>query len=154
MTDPSKDLWEAASQTMMPPSQSRQLAEQPRVRSAGLSRRRCELRRWRDGQNQSVSPLAVAARQRSELLAGVSRELPTPLNSMLILATPLSRLEMTIPRLEDGLAGASHDELGGIAAELIEQVCELRAAADALTRAHQADDDLSVGVLPPDACAR
>jgi len=270
MADPSKDLWDAASQTMMPPSQSRQLTEQPRVRSAGLSRRQCELCRWHDGQNQSVSSLAFAARQRSGLPAGVSHELPTPLNSVLILASPLktnvgagttcayggtglgltmrrlpdrtaarikrpdqsrdvpitflgacdrtpefavhsrsagsrttcpgrsapwmlgakaetfiglsqrldgpspssarhlsgragipaslevrlSRLEMTLPRLEDGLAGASRAELAGIAAELIERACELGAATDALTRAHQADDDLSVGVLPPDACAR
>jgi hypothetical protein len=35
-----------------------------------------------------------------------------------------------------------------------DQVCDLRAAADALTRAHQVGDDLSVGVLRPDACAR
>jgi hypothetical protein len=39
-------------------------------------------------------------------------------------------------------------------AELAGQVCDLRAAAYALTRAHQVGDDLSVGVLPPDACAR
>ena len=65
----------------------------------------------------------------------------------------LSRLETTVPRLEDGLAGASRAELAGIAAELARQVCDLRAAADALTRACQVGDDLSVGV-PPDACAR
>ena len=66
----------------------------------------------------------------------------------------LSRLETTVPRLEDGLAGASRAKLAGIAAELAGQVCELRAAADALTRTHQVGDDLSVGMLPPDACAR
>ena len=67
----------------------------------------------------------------------------------------LSRLETTVPRLEDGLAGASRAELAGIAAELAGRVCQLQAAAaaDALTQAHQVDD-LSVGVLPPDACAR
>ena len=65
----------------------------------------------------------------------------------------MSRLETTVPRPEDGLAGASRAELAGIAAELAGQVCELQAAADALTQAHQVDD-LSVGVLPPDACAR
>ena len=39
----------------------------------------------------------------------------------------LSRLETTVPRLEDGLAGASRAELAGIAAELAGQVCELQA---------------------------
>lgn len=72
----------------------------------------------------------------------------------------LSRLETTVPRLEDGLAGASRAEPAGIAAEpagiaaeLADQVCGPQPAAYALTQAHQVGDR-SVGVLPPDACAR
>jgi len=49
-----KDLWEAASPAMVLLSQSRQLAEQLQVRSAELSRRQRELRRWHDG--LEVSP--------------------------------------------------------------------------------------------------
>jgi CheY-like chemotaxis protein len=104
-------------------------------------------------------------RAKVETFIGLSQRLDSPSPSppghlsgcagiLASLEVRLSRLETTIPRLKDGLAGASRAELAGIAAELIGQVCELRAAADALTRAHQAGDDLSVGVLPPDACAR
>ena len=90
MADPSKDLWDAASPAMvLLLSRSRRLAEQ-QVHSAALSRRQRELRRWHDGLNQS-SLLAVAARHRSEFLASVSHELPTPLSSMLIL-TPLPKI--------------------------------------------------------------
>ena len=104
-------------------------------------------------------------RAKVETFIGLSQRLDSPSPSppghlsgcagiLASLEVRLSRLETTIPRLEDGLAWASRAELAGIAAELIGQVYELRAATDALTRAHQAGDDLSVGVLPPDACAR
>ena len=135
MADPSKDLRDAASSAWVLLSQSRQLAEQLQVRSAKLYRRPHELRRWHDGLHQSVAIWAL------------------PGCGGLRIITLTGRLETTVPRLEDGLAGASRAELAGIAAELAGQVCELQAAADALTQAHQVDD-LSVGVLPPDACAR
>jgi hypothetical protein len=118
MADPSKDLRDAASPARVLLPHCRQLAEQLQVHSAELARRPHELRRWHDGLHQSVAIWALAR---------------------------LSRLETTVPRLEDGLAGASRAELAGIADELAGQVYGLRAAADALTRAHQVGDDLSVG---------
>jgi CheY-like chemotaxis protein len=56
-------------------------------------------------------------------------------------------LDAVMPGLDGFATAARIRRLAG-------QVCELRAAADALTRAHQVGDDLSVGVFPPDACAR
>jgi signal transduction histidine kinase len=102
MADPSKDLWDAASQTMvLLLSRSRQLAGQ-QVQSAALSRRQRELRRWHDGLNQS-SLLAVAARHRSKFLASVSHEPATPLNSMLILASlPKTNADARTTRADGG----------------------------------------------------
>ena len=68
----------------------------------------------------------------------------------------LNLLDVVMPGL-DGFATAARIkrlDQTRIAAEPADQVCELWAAADALTRAHQVGDDLSVGVLPPDACVR
>ena len=179
MADPSKDLRDAASPARVLLSQSRQLAEQLQVRSAKLYRRPHELRRWHDGLHQSVAIWALPGcgglriitltglRARGhpatagpdlgprQLRRGSMKALLRDDFALILagLEAWLSRLETTVPRLEDGLAGASRAELAGIAAELAGQVCELQAAADALTQAHQVDD-LSVGVLPPDACAR
>jgi hypothetical protein len=76
---------------------------------------------------------------------------------LLLSRSRLSRLETTVPRLEDGLAGprvpGSPGSPGSPPSSLA-RYAKLRAAANALTRACQAGDDLSVGVLPPDACAR
>ena len=168
MADPSKDLRDAASPARVLLSQSRQLAEQLQVRSAKLYRRPHELRRWHDGLHQSVAIWALPGCGGLTIItltgpegSGIPRtrtaSRPRPRSSAstrlgtcrLSSSTPF----ITVPRLEDGLAGASRAELAGIAAELAGQVCELQAAADALTQAHQVDD-LSVGVLPPDACAR
>ena len=70
------------------------------------------------------------------------------------LGTCLSRLETTVPRLEGGLAGASRAELAQIVTELARQVRDLRTAADSLTGAYQASDDLSLAVPSPDPGAR
>lgn len=163
MADPSKDLRDAASPARVLLSQSPQLAEL-QVRSTELSRRQHELRRWHDGLDR---PRVLLVDDIDDNLCALEAIL-RPLGLILVSASSgeeamkaplrndfaLNLLDVVMPGL-DGFATAARIkrlDQTRIAAEPADQVCELWAAADALTRAHQVGDDLSVGVLPPDVC--
>ena len=113
----------------------------------------------------STSRLTPALRAKVEAFVGLSQRLEgiwpatVPRRPALAgiqddLGTCLGRLETTVPRLEGGLAGASRAELAQIITELAGQIRDLRTAADALTGAHQASDDLSLAAPSADPWAR